>query len=180
MNDGTRILIIEDEFIIALNLQSTLQEQGYNVIGIANSYEESIHLSKLHHPEIAIVDINIDGDIDGIETAGFIKDLFKTSVIFLTAYTHNDYFERAKIIQPEAYLTKPFKNEDVIRAIKLAKQKLSKHVTSDEQTKTNHIVLSTGDGWHKVYINDIIYITSDNNYCTVYLLSLIHIPSPRD
>ena len=169
MNKACRILIIEDEFLIALNLQEILTKEGFEVVGIASSYKGSIALCKSKSPDITLVDINIDGDRNGIETAAFLKDAFGVAVIFLTAYTSDEFFEAAKQIKPEAYLTKPFDAQDVIRTVKLCAEKITTPDNGVLQNNQTHLILNTGDGWQKVQIEDIVYIGSDNNYCTFHL-----------
>lgn len=169
MKGDCKILIIEDEFLIALNLKEILLKEQFSVIGTASSYAESIQLCKNSKPDIALVDINIEGDKNGIETAAFLREAFGVSIIFLTAYHSEEVFEQAKKVHPAAFLTKPFETDTVIRAIKLLAQELKNSEDADILSQEESMVLNTGDGWHKVTLQEIIYIASDNNYCTFYL-----------
>jgi len=165
-----KILVIEDEFLISFNLKEILSQADFEIVGMASTYEESIQICKSLTPDIAIVDINIDGPKDGIETAAFLKEVFGVSIIFLTAYATDEVFESAKAVQPDAYLTKPFVGDEVLRAVKLSVERLSLDAPPIDENKDKTLILNTGDGWHKVQIDDIIYIASDNNYCTFHLV----------
>ena len=171
MNDACKVLIIEDEFLIALNLKETLTKEAFDVIGTASSYTESIQICKSRIPDIALVDINIEGDKNGIETAAFLKEAFGVAIIFLTAYNSDEVFELAKKVNPAAFLTKPFESQEVVRAVQLLAQKRSLPTINISLKQDGNLILNTGDGWHKVAVQDIIYIASDNNYCTFYLKS---------
>ena len=165
MNEGYKILIVEDEFTIALNLQSILANANYRVLGIADSFKSCVEECKKERPDLILMDIQIKGAYDGIETASLIKDMFGIPVIFITAFGQEDFFERAKILGPEAYITKPFDTKSLLRTIAIACEKISLKTPSD----TKNLILNSGDGWVKVAIEDIVYVMSDNNYCSIYL-----------
>ena len=107
-----RLLIVEDEGLIALDLQSELERVGYEVIGIADCMEEAIDLCGSGSPELVVMDIRIKGGHDGIETAERIRAEFSLPVIFITAHADRQTLERAKLAEPFGYIVKPFINVD--------------------------------------------------------------------
>ena len=119
----TSILIVEDEQIVAVDLESVLQNLGYTVAGTAASGEEACSIAAETKPDLVVMDIRIDGPIDGIETARQIRRTRDIPVVFLTAYTDRDTLDRAKQIGPYGYLVKPYAERDLQAAIEVALQK---------------------------------------------------------
>ena len=116
----TKILIVEDEAIIALEIQSHLEDLGYEVTGIANSGEGAIKKIKENQVDLILMDIHLKGDMDGIETAEIIQTIRPVSIIFLTANSDKKVIDRAKRTKPNGYLLKPFKTEELKVAIEMA------------------------------------------------------------
>jgi CheY-like chemotaxis protein/NTP pyrophosphatase (non-canonical NTP hydrolase) len=102
-----RILIVEDERIVAADLQEVLNGFGYDAYAIASSGAEALAIAREKRPDIALMDIRIDGDVDGIEAAVQLRQKFDTAVIFVSAYADDATVERAKQSDPSAYLIKP-------------------------------------------------------------------------
>jgi CheY-like chemotaxis protein len=115
--DETKILIVEDQTIVTLNIKSQLKNMGYAVPGTAVSGEEAIKEAELTNADLVLMDIMLKGDMDGIEAARIIKSRFGTPVIYLTACTDFETLERAKQTDPEGYISKPFKEEDLCKNI---------------------------------------------------------------
>jgi two-component system, response regulator PdtaR len=103
-----KLLIVEDESIVALELESRLTDLGYSVCGIVASGEDAINLAIAEKPNIILMDINIKGPIDGVVTAEKIKEIIDIPIIFLTAFTDSNTLQRAKITEPYGYIVKPF------------------------------------------------------------------------
>jgi CheY-like chemotaxis protein len=118
-----KLLLVEDESIVALDLSQQLQDMGYEVCAIADNGADAIALTRRHRPSLVLMDIVIKGDIDGIETARVIERDFKVPVVFLTAYSDLETLERAVQTQPYAYITKPFQPKEVRAAISVALHK---------------------------------------------------------
>ena len=95
-----KILVVEDSSIVALDIQHSLQNLGYEVIGIASSGEEALKKVRKTLPDLILMDIKIDGKYDGIETAARIKENHDIPIIYLTAYSDQDTLTRAKITEP--------------------------------------------------------------------------------
>lgn len=115
-----KIVIVEDEYIIADLLKKTLEDNGYSVPSIANSGEDAVQMVEKHNPDLVIMDIGLAGDMDGIETAGKINKNYVTSFLYLTAYEDNETFERAKYTEPSGYLIKLVKDRDLIKAVEIS------------------------------------------------------------
>ncbi len=115
-----KILIVEDEGIVAMHIQNSLKTLGYNVVGIASSGEEAIEMAKKYRPDMVLMDIVLKGMIDGIEAADQIRNNFNIPAVFLTAYGDESTLNRAKITEPFGYLLKPFKERDLHIAIEIA------------------------------------------------------------
>lgn len=114
------ILIVEDEMIIALDLQNRLQDLGYIVSATAISGEEALEFVEQSRPDLIVMDIGLLGIMDGIETAEQIRARWNIPIVFLTAYSDAATRKRAAAVAPAAILTKPTGNDELIRAIRTA------------------------------------------------------------
>lgn len=102
-----RILIVEDEFIIAATIGLELKEMGYEVAGTFSSGEETIKNFEQINPDLALLDINLEGEMDGIETGQWIKERSDIPIIYLTGYSNPELQERAKETKPAGFFLKP-------------------------------------------------------------------------
>jgi two-component system cell cycle sensor histidine kinase/response regulator CckA len=116
----TKILIVEDERIVAKDLQQTLVSFGYDAFAIASSAEEAIARASEKRPDVALMDIRIKGQRDGIETAAILTSQFGIPIIYLTAHADDSTMERAKKTGYHAYLMKPVKPAELRTAIELS------------------------------------------------------------
>jgi PAS domain S-box-containing protein len=116
----TEVLIVEDELIVAEDIQSHLVHAGYTVCGVAPSGKEALSKAEDTGPEIALVDIVLQGDMDGIETAQKLYTVFGIPVVFLTAYHDEKTLEKAKLTNPYGYLLKPIQEAELHTTIKMA------------------------------------------------------------
>jgi CheY-like chemotaxis protein len=116
----SRILIVEDEAVIALDLRSRLEAAGYDVCALATTKEEAVALSGNLDPRLVLMDIRLEGSGSGIEAADEIRIRYKIPVIFLTAYADEGTIERAKVTRPYGYIMKPFKDQELRAAIEIA------------------------------------------------------------
>jgi light-regulated signal transduction histidine kinase (bacteriophytochrome) len=123
---GARIMIVEDERILALDLAETLDELGYTVAGMASRGDEAIELARRLNPQLILMDVRLEGDVDGITAAETIRDEHDVPVVFLTAHADDDTLQRATRSDASAYLVKPFKPPDLRCVIEIA---LHKHAT---------------------------------------------------
>ena len=126
-----RILIIEDERIVASDLQETLNAQGYDAYAIAANGAEALAIAREACPDIVLTDIRIDGEIDGIEVAAQLKHEFDTAVIFVSALADDATLQRARQSKPYAYLVKPVSDQMLRTAIDLTtRERRQSHSTA--------------------------------------------------
>jgi two-component system, response regulator PdtaR len=140
------IFIVEDEAIVANDIRETLKVLGYGVSGIAKSGAVAIERVKETRPDLVLMDIRLDGRMDGIETAGQIRSSFDIPVIYLTAHADTDLLERAKITEPYGYVLKPYDERELLSNIRIA---LYKHTVEREIRKRDAILfaLSSAVEW---------------------------------
>ncbi|HPI37393.1 MAG TPA: PAS domain S-box protein [Ignavibacteriaceae bacterium] len=115
-----RILIVEDESIVAFDLSSRLEAMGFKVIGIASNGVTAIEIAKKELPDMVLMDIMLGGEIDGIETTKKINESNFIPVIYLTAYSDPGTLERAKLSEPFGYILKPFEEQELRSTIEMA------------------------------------------------------------
>jgi two-component system response regulator LytT len=176
-NTSIKILIVEDELLIAEDIRMHLENLGYEVIGIASSYNETIEITNSESPDIALVDIIIDGEKDGIQTAGYLKQNLDIPIIFLTSHADKPTVERAKQVNPDGYLVKPFNSNDLYTAIEIA---FSNHVNKAKQIKETEprsddsfvlkdcIFIKKDYLLVKIRFDELRYIKSDGNYVEIF------------
>jgi len=120
MEKPKRILIVEDDPLIAEDIAESLKEIGYDIAGIAYDSSEALSLVENANPDIAILDVNLDSEKDGIEIAGHIQKNHSFPFIFLTSYADKNTIERAKHTRPMGYIVKPFDERDLFTALEIA------------------------------------------------------------
>ena len=138
MNDNkTRILIVEDEKIIGLDIKNNLEHAGYEIIQIVNTGESAIDLAGELRPALVLMDIMLGGGISGIEAADSIRRKYNIPVVYLTALSDEETLHKAKVTEPYGYIPKPFDKKGLHTAIEMA---LYKHkVDSLLQLKTREL-----------------------------------------
>ena len=115
-----KILVVEDERIVAKDIQNTLRNLGYEVPAIASTGEDAVRKSGEIMPDVVIMDIVLKGEVDGIEAASTIRSLYKIPIIYLTAYEDEETLDRAKITEPLGYILKPFEERDLHTTLEMA------------------------------------------------------------
>ncbi len=154
------ILIVEDESIVAQDIQMTLEELGYQVVAIADSGELAIQVAINLQPNLILMDIRLLGEMDGIEAAFFITEQVNIPIVYLTAHGDEETLARAKLTTPFGYLIKPFSERELRITIEIAlyKYEIQQKLVNNEQWLTT-ILHSVGDG----------VITTDINQQITYL-----------
>jgi diguanylate cyclase (GGDEF)-like protein len=130
----TDVLIVEDERIVARDLQQTLEGMGYGVVGIASSAGEAMQLCVERRPHAVLMDVRIKGGLDGIATAGVLRERFDVPVTFLTAHTDRATLERATKTRPYGYLTKPVNAAELRNAIEVS---IFRHAAERQEREAN-------------------------------------------
>lgn len=115
-----KILVVEDEKIVALDINNTLNKLGYDVPALVASGDEAIQAVKRTKPDLVLMDIVLKGDIDGIEAAEVIRHRYGTPLVFLTAYADEEILRRVKHIEPFGYILKPFQEKELYSTIEIA------------------------------------------------------------
>ena len=157
------ILIVEDESIVAMEIESYITKLGYTVVDICSNANDVFHSIEMYQVNIILMDICIKGTLDGIETAEIVKKKYpQTEIIFLTAHLDDYNVDRAIKINPTAYLSKPFNREELRIFLKIAIRKLT-HDTISTDDDSNHIVLD----------NEFSYDTTTSTlYCCYEIIHL--------
>ncbi|HEY6034027.1 MAG TPA: response regulator [Kofleriaceae bacterium] len=132
---STTVLIVEDERLVAKELEIRLHKLGYAVAGIAATSDDAVGIASQHTPDLVLMDIRIRGDRDGIETAAILQRQFDVPVVFLTAHSDAATIERAKTVAPVGYLLKPLKEGEleVVLEVALNKFRMQKHLRERER-----------------------------------------------
>lgn len=182
MNSFT-ILVVEDNPMFALMLSGLLQREGYQVVGTVDNGPAALALFRSQPVDLVLMDVNIRGDLDGIQTAAQLLDIRPVPLIYLTAHTDRDTLERAKTTYPSAYITKPFTNESVQTAIELALQNFARFQKPPSPTRPaagdsdstagnretilqidSNLFIRQNHQFLKVRLADILFLEADNNY----------------
>jgi two-component system, cell cycle sensor histidine kinase and response regulator CckA len=119
-NQTARILVVEDERIVAMNLQSKLENLGYTISGLVASGERALQIAEEKRPDLILMDIHLEGEMDGIDAARLIHDRFRIPIVYLTAYSTHEIVQRAKITQPYGYILKPCEDRELKIVIEMA------------------------------------------------------------
>lgn len=176
MGSPIKILIVEDEMIIAANTSLQLTNLGYEVSGIVSRGEEALIHIEENLPDIILLDIQLKGELDGIETAHQMQKHFNIPIIYLTSNVDDANFERAKKTNPYAFISKPFKKLDLQYAIELTANRIIENEIKDAEelvsepsfVLSDRIFVRHNDRIVKIIIADILYIEADRNYCRIH------------
>ena len=135
----TRILVVEDESIVAKDIQKTLEKLGYEVPATASSAASAYEKLEQIEPDLVFLDIKLKGEEDGIHIAAHIKEKYNIPVIFLTSYVDQETLDRAKVTEPYGYIVKPFNESDLKTTVEMALFKFSRdrEVRDSEQRLAN-------------------------------------------
>jgi DNA-binding LytR/AlgR family response regulator len=195
METGINILIVEDEGILAMDLSDQLEDDGYQVVGVASNGRKAIDLFRQHSVDLVLCDINIKGEIDGIQTIQALCEIHPVPVIYLTAQTDRETILRAKQTYPAAYITKPFEATALRLAIEMALNNFSLRVLAPRPLEPSATVLPLNRGtdtnearqsrsepflklddklfikqnyqFVKVPLRDVLYLEADDIHTTV-------------
>jgi two-component system, response regulator PdtaR len=178
-----KILIVEDEMLIARDLEALLTDWGFKVVGVAGAGEEAYSLYLLHEPDLMLIDIQLYSGMDGIELVQQCNVIRRIPVIYLTGQADHQTIERAKTTNPAAYLFKPFDEKQLLVSIELAltnfeKKETPQYLTTANESLDNSIKL-TADSilrmdehvfirhqvrFVKFGIDELLYLEADRNH----------------
>jgi two-component system, LytTR family, response regulator LytT len=172
--EQVNILLVEDEFIIAEDTRESLIGLGYNVQGIAASFNDAVEMINESLPDIAILDIQLKGEKTGIDLGFFIRQHFNFPFIYLSSYADKKTVNDAKASEPDAYLVKPFSEKELYTSIEIAINNFSKKLTNKEKAEENDIAIikdaifiKKDCYFKKVKLADVVFIRSDGNYLEI-------------
>lgn len=167
------ILVVEDEPLIAEDICDTLQEAGYGIAGIAHNANDAMRILKNNAPALALLDINIDGEIDGLMLAGIINEKFKIPFIFLTSYTDPGTLKKVAELKASGFIVKPFNEKELTTNIALGIERhkeSSEHLSSlQDESTTKQFFIKKDNRLVKIEVEDILYAQAFDNY--TYLIT---------
>jgi DNA-binding LytR/AlgR family response regulator len=170
-----KVLIVEDELIIAMNITDILEDLGYETLEVASSYEEAVKLLKSEDPDIAILDVQLKGSKNGIDLAQFIREEYDIPFIFLTSNSGKETVEKAKSVNPSSFLVKPFNTDDLFTSIEIALHNYNqqkKASANDEGVLVNDALFIKEKGsFIKVKLDEILFFKSHHVYLEVHTKS---------
>jgi len=170
------IFIVEDESIVAKDIQNSLTKLGYNVVGSANNGIDAIEKINELMPDLILMDIMIKGDLTGIDVSEKIKETLNIPVIFLTAYADEGTLSRAKITEPYGYILKPFKEIDLHSTIEMAIYKHQKDAALQKERDFLYSLVENKDEKTK----DILFVKSNSRLVKVQLKDIYFVEALKD
>lgn len=178
MGAAIKILVIEDELIIGAKISMQLTSLGYAVTGILPRGEEALQHVRENKPDLVLLDIQLKGQLDGIETAHQLQKEGPLPIIYITANSDEASFERAKATRPYAFITKPFKQLDLQRAIELAISRMAETASGplpDNKLEegqsfilSDRIFVRHKEKMIKILLADILFMEADRNYSRIF------------
>lgn len=169
---ATRILVVEDEFIIAEDISETLRSLGYDVVGNATNYFEAIKFLDEKTTDAVLVDINLGDKKDGIDVGTAIKETYKLPFIFITSHADKTTVDRAKHLKPNGYLVKPFDKNDLYTSIEIALSNFTPNAAAPSPAEPaddaeNVVFIKDGTTFVKLKHDEIWFVKSDGNYINI-------------
>lgn len=180
--ESVRILIVEDDMIIGANLSLQLVNLGYEVTGIESRGEEALAHAMANTPDIILMDINLKGKMNGIETVSAIQNKKDIPIIYLTANSDEATFSKARETRPRAFITKPYNKLNLQRTIALVVEQLGEYknsqtITAEVEIMNDRIFVRHNGKMEKLLFEDILYLEADRNYCTIKTTAAAHVLS---
>lgn len=177
-----KILIVEDEILVATDIEESLLGMGYEVLNAVATGLSAIREVEKNLPDVILMDIMLKGDLTGIETANLIRQKNDVPIIYLTANADIATINKAKISLPYGYIIKPFTDKDLQTNIEIARFKFENDIKlkmeSDQfnqlfgmgSDKKDHLIIEGKNGLERVRPDDIYFIEGDENGSTLHLL----------
>jgi DNA-binding LytR/AlgR family response regulator len=167
--NSIKILIVEDEAVIAERLYADLQDYGYDVLEPCLTAEEALDALETQQPELALLDVNLKSKLTGIHLAGIINEQYKIPFIFLTANTDDATIQQAAAAKPQAFLSKPVHIKTLIGTIQVA---IFNHQSNKLQTvidaSAQYHFVKIGNNYKRIDWQDVSHIESDKKYALIY------------
>jgi two-component system, LytTR family, response regulator LytT len=161
------ILVVEDELIIAESIVEVLEEAGYRNVIVVASVKLAVLAIEKEKPDLVFTDIALSGAETGIDLGHLLYEKYRIPFIYITSHSSSHIIHEAKHTFPNAFLTKPFKKQDLLVALELAFYAESSKKESDDQFLT----IKDGHEIAQVPISDIMYLKAEKNYTSIHLYS---------
>lgn len=174
--NSIKVLVVEDESIVSKDIQNSLVNLGYTVVGSAATGERAIELANEVKPDIVLMDIMLKGTMNGIEAADNIRKNLRIPIIFLTAYTDDATLSKAKITEPFGYIIKPFKEIDLHTNIEMAIYKHAKEVEVLKEMDLLHSIVENKE----VNNLDSIFIKANSKLIKINKTNIYYIEALKD
>lgn len=164
-----KILIVEDELIIAEDISMKLQSLGYEVLECCVDYEEAIACLQEETPDLALLDINLNEELSGIDIARFIRKKYNIPIVFITSNTDPATIEEVSQVKPNGFLVKPFKKEELYALVEVALSSLpEKAAPISSKSFSDTLFIKESHQYTRVRYEEILYLKADGNYTTVH------------
>ena len=175
---NTKIYIVEDEPLIAETIKTALEKEGYTILGMTDNAKEALFDIQEMQPDLVLLDITLDGAMDGIEMITHLKKKKEIPFIYLTSHSDDITLERAKQTEPSGYIVKPFNEKNLKSNIELAlyKYKVQKQTISTNENFNSFFLKNKGE-IIKIELDDILYLEAFDNYCNLYTSTAKHLIS---
>jgi DNA-binding LytR/AlgR family response regulator len=171
-----KILVVEDEAIVARDIKVCLNKIGYDVLGSHSSGESALEAIEKEKPDLILMDIMLKGKLSGIETSAAVKEKYSIPVVFLTAYADEKTISKAKVTEPYGYIIKPFKEIDLRTSIEMALYKYKKEKEKEQNTQSRLEVLYSMN----TKSNDYIYVKSNSRLIKVNNEDILFVEALKD
>jgi DNA-binding LytR/AlgR family response regulator len=165
---STKIYILEDEPLIAETIKTCLEKEGYQICGMADNVKEAIFDVEQLQPDLVLVDITLDGELDGIDFVNHLKKKSDTPFIFLTSLSDSETLDKVKQTEPFGYIVKPFNEKTLKTNIELALHKYQIHkqsITVSEEVDS-FFIKNKGE-LIRVVLDDLLFVEAYDNYCYI-------------
>lgn len=170
----TNILVVEDEGIVAKDIQNSLKKLGYHVPLVVSTGEDAVQAVEESNPDLVLMDIMLKGSLSGIDAANVIKDRYDIPVVFLTAYADESTLAKAKISEPYGYIIKPFKEIDLHTTIEMALYKHGKEMEIKKERDLYSAII-TDKAAH-----DAVFVRSHSRLVRVSTKDISHVEALKD
>lgn len=162
------VLIVEDQVLIAKSIEAMVIDHGMEVLGICKSGEEAIAIAEQHTPDIVIMDIRLQGKLDGIQTAKELQLNERIPIIYLSDYTDKGTVRRAKETLPANYLSKPFNERDLIRAMDIAIYNSNASRAMNDGDEEFVFVKTGQQTYSKFQYSQVNFVEAERAYCKIH------------
>lgn len=164
-----KVLIVEDQWLIAQDIKIKLEDHNFKVMSIVTSGEKALEVVASSPPDLILMDIQLAGELDGIATAEKIVQNYAIPIVYLSDFVDQETVNRAKKTNPANYLSKPFKKEDLLRALEIAYYNASQQKSKLPERLADRILIRTDNNTaDMISYAEIVYIEAARSYSYVH------------